>query len=144
MLRSFGSLARLGAEDSKSFWRAIRDALPYADGTQNAVWRISTTPSLGAKTGSAISAATGAQVFYDWAGGLLWVEMPNETPHENAVRAALNGQGHALLVRAGASIRASAAVFGPLESNLNKLMRGVKESFDPSGVLNPGRMYPGL
>lgn len=144
LLKSFGTISHLNADESKKFWLAIRDVLPFADGSQNAVWRISTTPGLGAKVGSAISAATGAQVFYDWAGGLLWVEMPNETPHENAVRAALNGQGHALLVRANTSVRASAAVFGSLENSLSKLMRGVKESFDPKGILNPGRMYPGF
>lgn len=144
ILKSFGALSRLDAEKSRNLWLEIRDSLPFADGTQNAVWRISTTPGQGAKVGSAISAATGAQVFYDWAGGLLWVAMPKETPHENAVRAALAGQGHALLVRANPSVRASAAVFGPLETNLNKVMRGVKDSFDPKGVLNPGRMYPGF
>ncbi len=143
LLKSYGTLSRLEADDSRTLWLAVRDALPFADGTQNAVWRVSTTPSLGAKVGSAISAATNAQVYYDWAGGLLWIEMPNETPHEGAVRAALNGQGHALLVRANASVRASAAVFGPLEASLSKLMRGVKDSFDPKGILNPGRMYPG-
>ena len=38
----------------------------------------------------------------------------------------------------------SAAVFGTLDGGLAKVMRGVKESFDPKAVLNPGRMYAGL
>jgi len=144
ILKSFGSLVKLAATESKAFWRFIRDALPFADGTQNAVWRISTTPSMGAKVGGAISAATSAQIFYDWGGGLLWVEMPNETPHEAAVRSALNGQGHALLVRASAVVRGSAAVFGPLDASLGKVIHDVKEGFDPKRILNPGRMYLGL
>jgi glycolate oxidase FAD binding subunit len=144
ILKSFGSLSRLAVTESKILWRSIRDVLPFADGTQNAVWRISTTPSMGAKVGGAISAATGAQIFYDWAGGLLWVEMPYETPHETAVRSALNGQGHALLIRASAAVRASTAVFGSLDSRLSNVIRDVKESFDPKRILNPGRMYLGL
>ncbi len=144
ILKPFGSRATLAALESKSFWYSVRDVLPFADGTQNAVWRISTTPGLGAQVGVAITAATGAQIFYDWAGGLLWVEMPNETPHEAAVRSALNGQGYALLVRASSAVRASAAIFGPLDSGLANVMRAVKESFDPKRILNPGRMYAGL
>lgn len=144
MMRPFGALAVLKEGDSRAFWRAVRDALPFAEKTGNALWRLSVTPSTGAKIGSAIAAATGAEMFYDWAGGLLWIEMPDENPHEQAVRAAINGEGHALLVRATPSVRASAAVFGPLDKGLSGIMRNVKESFDPKGVLNPGRMYAGL
>lgn len=144
MMRPFGALAILKEGDSRAFWRAVRDALPFAEKTGNALWRLSVTPSAGAKIGSAIAAATGAEMFYDWAGGLLWIEMPDENPHEQAVRAAINGEGHALLVRATPSVRASAAVFGPLDKGLSGIMRNVKESFDPKGVLNPGRMYAGL
>ena len=144
LLCSFGKLELLNAEDSRAFWRAVRDVLPFADGTQNAVWRISTAPTLGAKVASAITAATGAKVFYDWAGGLLWVAMPSETPHDNAVRQALKGEGHATLIRASAAVRASVPVFEPLDPDLTALTRRIKESFDPKRALNPGRMYAGV
>jgi glycolate oxidase FAD binding subunit len=144
ILKSFGALSVLKAEDSHTLWRAVRDALPFAEKLDNALWRISVTPSLGAKIGGAIASATGAQIFYDWAGGLIWAEMPNENPNENAVRAAIGGNGHALLVRASPSVRASAAIFGPLEGGMAKVIKGLKEGFDPKTVLNPGRMYAGL
>jgi glycolate oxidase FAD binding subunit len=144
MLKPFGALAVLKAEDSRAFWRAVRDAIPFAEKTKSALWRLSVTPSAGAKIGGAIASATGAEMFYDWAGGLMWLEMPDENPKELAVRAAIGGEGHALLVRASPSVRASAAVFGTLDEGLAKVMRGVKESFDPKAVLNPGRMYAGL
>jgi glycolate oxidase FAD binding subunit len=47
------------------------------------------------------------------------------------------------LFRADPAVRASVHVFEPLASNLAALSRRVKESFDPNGVLNPGRMYAG-
>lgn len=144
MMRGYGALATLKVDDSRAFWRAIRDVIPFSAKTTNALWRLSVTPSAGAKIGSAIAAATGATMFYDWAGGLLWVEMPNETPHEQAVRAAINGAGHALLLRGSPSVRASAGVFGPLGAEMGGVIRRVKESFDPKAVLNPGRMYAGL
>jgi glycolate oxidase FAD binding subunit len=35
-------------------------------------------------------------------------------------------------------------VFEPQEAALRALAKRVKESFDPKGVLNPGRMYAGI
>ena len=49
-----------------------------------------------------------------------------------------------LLVRAPIAIRAAVDVFQPQEPALAALTRRVKESFDPLGRFNPGRMYPGV
>ena len=49
--------------------------------------------------------------------------------------------GHATLIRAPQTLRASVFVFEPLPDPLAKLTERVKHAFDPSGVLNPGRMY---
>jgi glycolate oxidase FAD binding subunit len=142
-LRSFGVLGRLVAADSREFWRAVRDATPFADGSQNALWRISTAPADGAKVGRAIAAATGAEVFYDWGGGLIWAAMRGTAAREEAVRTALAGRGHALLIRAEPAVRAGAA-FEPLDEGLAALTRRVKQSFDPKGILGPGRMWAGV
>ena len=67
-----------------------------------------------------------------------------------AIRAALkeagNGQtiGHATLVRAPDEVRRTVDVFEPLAPPLLKLTRDIKSSFDPDGILNPGRMYAGI
>lgn len=143
LLAPFGELGKLGIRDSRNFWRAVRDATPFADGTQNPVWRISTAPSEAPRIATAIRAAAKADVFFDWAGGLLWVRMPGKAAEEWAVRSALAGRGHALLLRADPALRASAQVFEPLEPGLAALSRRLKESFDPKGILNPGRMYAG-
>ena len=41
-------------------------------------------------------------------------------------------------------MRAAVDVFEPQEAGLAALTRRVKESFDPKGVLNPGRMWAGV
>jgi glycolate oxidase FAD binding subunit len=46
-------------------------------------------------------------------------------------------------VRAPAAARASVDVFAPEEPAVRALEKRVKESFDPKGVLNPGRMWAG-
>ncbi len=62
-----------------------------------------------------------------------------------AIRAALAGRGgHATLVRAPDAVRAAVAVFEPLAPALAAVTAGLKASFDPDGLLNPGRMYGGV
>jgi glycolate oxidase FAD binding subunit len=137
-----GGLGALAADESRIFWRAVRDVVPFADQTQHAVWRISLTASAGAEVAARI-AESGAEHYLDWAGGLVWAEMPDGAPRAEGVRAALAGRGHALLVRADAAHR-TGEVFEPLAPALAAVTKRVKESFDPDGILNPGRMWAGL
>lgn len=141
LLRAFGELGSLDAVKSRAFWKNIRDVAPFADRTTRPVWKISTTPSLAPGIAAGINAACGAHYYYDWAGGLLWLEMPGDKPHEGAVRTALAGRGHATLIRASAAARASGEVFEPLDPVRAAISQRLKSSFDPKGVLNPGRIY---
>jgi len=52
--------------------------------------------------------------------------------------------GHATLVRAPAAMRAAVDVFEPQSPAVAAVSKRVKESFDPKGVLNPGRMWAGV
>ncbi len=144
LLKSYGRLGALDRSETLAFWRGVRDAQPFADKTQRAVWRISTPPTEGPKVGAALAASTGAEVFYDWGGGLVWAEMPGLIPEEKAIRAALGGNGHATLIRSDATVRASTEPFEPLDAGLAALIQRVKAGFDPAGVLNPGRIYAGV
>jgi glycolate oxidase FAD binding subunit len=49
-----------------------------------------------------------------------------------------------MLVRAPDAIRARVDVFEPLPAALLRITQGVKQSFDPDHIFNPGRMYAGL
>jgi len=132
---------------SKSVWRALRDVAPF-QGTQEAVWRLSVPPASGAAVMQAIagSGVAGARHFYDWGGGLIFLALPAEgDAAASRIRAALKpAGGHATLMRAPLSLRAAVDVFQPQESALAALAKRVKESFDPAGRLNPGRMYQGI
>ena len=77
---------------------------------------------------------------------LIWLSLP---PSDDAGAARLrpmvvNAGGHATLIRAPAAIRAAVSVFEPQGEGVAALSRRVKESFDPKGVLNPGRMWAGV
>lgn len=147
LLRPFGAPEAVPEEDSRKLWRSVRDAAPFwANGSIGdwPLWRVSTTPARGAEFASKLP--PGAQWFYDWAGGLIWIALP---PSHNAGfatirRAAAATGGHATLVRASAATRASVDVFEPQQGALAGVSKRVKESFDPKGVLNPGRMWAGV
>ena len=85
-------------------------------------------------------------MFYDWAGGLVWVAMPfADEPDAAAIRGAVGAVGgHATLIRAPAAVRATVDVFAPEAPASRALAKRVKESFDPKGILNPGRMWAGV
>ena len=149
ILAPFGSLGALGEADSLALWRAIRDVMPFAaDGSagKRDVWRISTAPTQGAIVGAALAGTTGAELLYDWGGGLIWAAIPaTHDAHAPLVHAtvAANG-GHATLIRAPVAVRASVDVFTPEPPVLAALTKRVREGFDPQGVLNAGRMWAGV
>ena len=148
-MRSRGPIAVLEAEQTRAFWRAIRTVTMFAvDGpsADASLWRISTAPAQGAELGRRLAAAGGVELAYDWAGGLVWATIASCADAGSArVRDALaQCGGHAMLVRAPAAARALVPVFEPQEQPLAALTARVKASFDPQGVLNPGRMWAGV
>jgi len=147
LLKSYGSVTSVGAERSKLLWSSIRDVRPFAangPSGQRPVWRVSTVPSKGAELATLIPPS--AQMFYDWAGGLIWIApLPGLDVASDEIRAAVRATGgHATLIRADASVRAASDVFEPQDGALAAVTKRVKESFDPKGVLNPGRMWAGV
>jgi glycolate oxidase FAD binding subunit len=144
-----GAIGALGERPSRAFWRAIRDVTPFAaDGPagRRDLWRISTAPARGAEVGRALAERAQAEILYDWAGGLIWAALPPaDDAHAVLVRSTVAAiGGHATLIRAPAAVRAAVEVFAPQPAALAALTRRVRESFDPRGVLNAGRMWAGV
>jgi len=146
LMKPFGPVMLLDEKESRALWQSVRQVKPFAADAARArpLWRVSTAPSKGHEIAAAITPA--AQMFYDWAGGLIWVAMPfADEPDAGSIRSAVKSVGgHATLIRAPAAVRASVDVFEPQPEALRALGKRVKESFDPKGVLNPGRMWAGV
>ncbi len=146
LLGDYGVPDRLEGEESTSLWRFIRDAAFFA-GSSQAVWRLSLKPYDAPEVVAAIKGALpAARCFYDWGGGLVWLGLPGVGDAGAAViRSALQQRaGHATLVRAPDALRAAVDVFQPLAAPLMRLTAGIKTSFDPAGIFEPGRMYAGI
>lgn len=135
-------------ETSAALWREVRDVAVFAGGAAP-IWRVSLKPGDAPGFSAALTAAgLFHRGLYDWGGGLAWLELPEAGDDGGdggaaALRAALaRFGGHATLVRAPAEIRARVDVFQPQPAPLAALSRGLKQKFDPRGILNPGLMGP--
>jgi glycolate oxidase FAD binding subunit len=139
---------QLGAAESERLWIEIGSVQKFLNSKNTVLWRVCTAPGSAPavleKVRKAIDAAEG---FYDWGGGLLWIEIDASLTDagESVVRKAIaQSGGHATLLRAPAGQRARIPVFQPLAGPLEALTRRIKTGFDPHGILNPGRMQQGI
>jgi glycolate oxidase FAD binding subunit len=133
LLSAFGNVeVSRDAAEVVDTWRRLCDVTAFS-GRPGDVWRMSVTPS----DGPGIAARTGGEVIYDWGGGLIWALVAEGTD----LRARLGAfAGHATMIRASEETRARIAPFQPEPAPLAKLSRGLREKFDPRGILNPGLM----
>ena len=145
LLKAYGAIHDLDRQNSLLLWGELR-RLSVLQRSRSPVWRISTAPAAGHKVVAAISAYMECHAYYDWSGGLVWAEVLSTTDAGAAdVRRVIAAHGgHATLIRAEPEVRAGVEVFQPLEAGPEKLSRRLKAAFDPAGILNPGRMYPGF
>ena len=136
--RRLGGTA-LDAQAADAWWDALRDqhhpffrltAAELAAGVS--LWRLSVPDT-------APPVALRGEQFIEWGGAQRWWRSDGAADHVRA--AAEQVGGHATLFRGADK---SAGVFAPLAPPLLRIHRGLKQAFDPAGVFNPGRLYPGL
>lgn len=131
----------LNSLESITQWKAIRDVMPLAGGIDRSVWKISVAPSTAPVIIAKLKTLFEFRYFFDWAGGLMWLDCDGD--QSIAIRMAV-GDGHATLMRATDSICTQSNIFQPQPAPLAALTQRVKNSFDPKGLFNPGRMYEGV
>jgi glycolate oxidase FAD binding subunit len=142
VLADCGAPERIEAPVATALWTEIRDGATLRADADHAVWRLSVPPQRAPEV--VFRARTVAiDHYYDWSGGLVWIATEASGDAGAApIRAALAPcGGHATLLRAPAAVRAAVPVFEPLDPAVRTLTAGIKRSFDPDGLFNPGRMY---
>ncbi|CAN5742187.1 glycolate oxidase subunit GlcE [soil metagenome] len=128
---------RLGGEEvinADAFWLSVREQSHdfFAQDAEHGLWRLSlpsTAPAL----------RLNGKTMIEWGGAQRWL-FSDEKPHTIREMAGQAG-GHVTLFRGGDKQQ---GVFTPLSAPLAKIHRRLKNSFDPAGIFNPGRMYPDL
>jgi glycolate oxidase FAD binding subunit len=138
-LAAWGQAQLLDDPTSLTVWRAVRDAIPLQHEGAEMVWRVSVRPS----SGPAILAIPGVRGFLDWGGGLVWLAGP-ASAHTAVTTAAKTAGGIWTVMRAPPGIRAAHEMVPAEPAIVAALTRRVKAAMDPGGILNPGRIYPGV
>jgi glycolate oxidase FAD binding subunit len=126
------AVAQLGGAAVESRWQEFREqSHDFFDPTQ-ALTRISLPP---ASTGY----QTDTPQLIEWGGAQRWLIGEVDI---GALRDEARGKGVSVCAfkRHGAEV----PVFQPLPVAMLKLQRSIKSSFDPAGIFNSGRIYPGL
>jgi glycolate oxidase FAD binding subunit len=119
-------------DDGDAFWASLRDQThAYFDG--GALWRLS-VPS------AASSIILRGEQLIEWGGAQRWLKVDGgDAAQAESIRRTVSAAGgHATLFRGGDK---SAGVFHPLAPAVMKIHQRLKDSFDPAGIFNPGRMY---
>ena len=114
-----------------SYWQDLNNfKLDFFQQQQN-LWRISVAP---------MSAPLGEyqHQLIDWGGAQRWIK--SDAPAEEIRSRASQLGGHAECFSQDQNI----LTYHPLEKAALALQQRFKAAFDPSGILNPGRIYPGL
>ncbi|MCG8380915.1 MAG: glycolate oxidase subunit GlcE [Gammaproteobacteria bacterium] len=120
------------AEEGTTCWTAIREHKHTFFDQEAPLWRLSVPPATPCLD-------LGGSTLIDWAGAQRWLQSDAPAAH---IRDAVDRVGgHATLFRGGDRL---GEVFHPPSKGIWQLHQRVKKAFDPSGIFNPGRLYPAL
>jgi glycolate oxidase FAD binding subunit len=132
-----GEVIEAGLADA--FWTGLRNhsdefftKARAAVETGGSLWRLSLPQT------AAPVQLSGEQLI-EWGGGQRW--WCTSTPAATVREAARKAGGHATHFLAR---ERQAGLFSPLPAPLDRIHRELKRAFDPQGLFNPGRLYPGL
>jgi glycolate oxidase FAD binding subunit len=114
--------------DAQNYWNTLREQGAAFFQNAKVLWRLS-VPSV------APPLALGSSQWIEWGGALRWLAAAADAASLRDKIAACGG--HATLFRAADK---TASVFHPLGAGLAKIHQKLKQTFDPAGILNPGRM----
>jgi glycolate oxidase FAD binding subunit len=127
---------KLGGEvqgEARGFWESVREqSHPFFPRVATgALWRLSVKSTAPFEN-------LGGEQLIEWGGALRWLKMEDSNAAGDLRNWALRHGGHATLFRAADK---SAGVFHPLPTPVMSIHKRLKDTFDPAGILNRGRMY---
>jgi glycolate oxidase FAD binding subunit len=125
--------AQIGGQELPvgNYWQDLNNFRLDFFQQQQPLWRVSVAP---------MSAPLGEyqHQLIDWGGAQRWIK--SDAPAEEIRSRASQLGGHAECYSQDQDI----LTYHPLERAALVLQQRFKAAFDPAGILNPGRMYPGL
>ena len=139
-LGGLGPLRLLDQAASEAAWRAIRDATPFA-GCGRTLWRLNVPAASAGRAVVAIRERTNVEALYDWGGALVWLAVDGDDAAP-ILEAARGHGGQASLFRGAEALRRRTPMSIGQSGVRTRLEAGLRATFDPDGLLNPGRLGP--
>lgn len=127
---------RVKADDADALWASVRNHThEFFHAAEPPIWRVSLPPAADIEKHFA-----GEEKLIEWSGQQVWLRSNRSI---EALREAAQAAGGSL-TRFYGSTPEPTGVFQPLDAIQTRLHRSLKHAFDPKGIFNPGRLYPGL
>ena len=119
-------------ETGDAYWRSIKEHEHDFFAGEKPLWRIAVPPATAPLD-------LEEQSLIEWGGAQRWYR--SDLPAEKIREIVHSKRGHATLFR---STDDQPDIFSPLSPEIKKIHRRLKESFDPYGIFNIGKMYQDL
>ena len=134
-------VSNLDLYQSILFWQKINN-LEFFNNSKNTILRAVIPPSTCTKLINYFK--NKYKYFVDWAGSLVWIEAENFAEDElfSLRNFIVNLGGYLTVIKRPNHLGSLNEIF---TINLNRLniSKNIKQSFDPKGIFNPGKMYTG-
>jgi len=132
----------LEVHQSEIFWNKIK-TLEFFSNSKNSVIRIVIPPS--ESVNLIYQFSNRFKYYLDWGGALMWLEAfeLSEEMFESIRRKVVKVGGYVTMIKNSDYLPYVEDVFTINRERFN-LSQNIKKSFDPKGILNPGKMYTGI
>jgi len=132
----------LELHQSEIFWNKVK-ALEFFSNSKNSIIRIVIPPS--ESVNLIYQFSNRFKYYLDWGGALIWLEAfeLSEEMFESIRRKVVKIGGYVNMIKNSDYLPYVEDVFTINRERFN-LSQNIKKSFDPKGILNPGKMYTGI
>ena len=136
------SISVLETLQSEIFWKKIRN-LEFFSLTKNNIIRIVIPPSECVKL--IYELPKKFKYFLDWGGAVIWMEACeiSEQMFESIRKKVVKHDGYVSMIKNSGHLPYVEDVF-TINNVRFDISQRIKKSFDPKGILNPGKMYTGI
>jgi glycolate oxidase FAD binding subunit len=129
--------SNLDIYQSDLFWKSINSLQLFSE-TKNNLLRVVVPPSKSQKL--MVFLKNKYRYFIDWSGSLFWIEVPEDENIKNLKNMITQNDGYVTIIKKSEDFQFTEKLFTIDDTKL-MISKRIKESFDPRGLFNPGKMY---
>ena len=129
--------SNLDIYQSDLFWKSINSLQLFSE-TKNNLLRAVVPPSKSENMMSFLK--NKYRYFIDWSGSLFWIEVPGDENIREVKNTIIQNDGYLTIIKKSEDFEFTEKLFTVDDTKL-MISKKIKESFDPRGLFNPGKMY---